>query len=418
MIELYTGRVGASKSYHGSLAVARELAKGRVVATNIDLVVPQLLAYIERRYGVIVDESAIIDLRGLGEIPQGYKPDRKGWSHSIARRTNSNRQDRAIDPKPGDLVEKVSFMHLFAPPGSQIVIDEAHTWFGADCKADTPDETFVWMTQSRKQQNDIILITQDADNMDKRFKRLAQFVWIFRDMRTLSVPGVCRWPFQQFKVTQLDAASRQLMWSKIVRKDPEVFKIYNSFAMLTSVQRAPIPPVKAPTKKKKRFPMKFAIVVVGLLVALGLWKGGSLNPFAPMMKQPAKQAASQPVARPAGPPPAPKVEAAPAPAPPVPAARDLVVVRTSNYGTHSRTSIGPVGLFAVTPLGVVTEYDGDRGVFIAKSASGQISRVVMLYPSQVAGQPDSMQPRIITLAGLEDVKVAAEPLTSGAKPPM
>jgi hypothetical protein len=99
MIEIYTGRVGASKTYHGTLAVCRELARGRVVATNIDLRVPQPISYIERKYGVIVDPSAIIDMRGTGTIPEGYKPDRKGWSHSNARR--SNRTDRAIDPKPG-----------------------------------------------------------------------------------------------------------------------------------------------------------------------------------------------------------------------------------------------------------------------------------------------------------------------------
>jgi hypothetical protein len=143
-------------------------------------------------------------------------------------------------------------MHLFAPPGSAIIIDEAHCWFAADCKSDTPDETFFWMTQSRKQGNDIILITQDADNMDKRFKRLGASIWVFRDMQKFTILGIGRWPFPHFKVTQIDSQSRIVMYSKLVTKDPDVYRIYNSFAMLTSVARAPVPPVKKPKRKKRK----------------------------------------------------------------------------------------------------------------------------------------------------------------------
>lgn len=385
------GVMGASKTYHAVIYICLRLVLGRVIATNIDLVIPALLSYIERRYGVRVDPAQIIDLRGEGVIPEGYKFDRKGYA--------SKKKANAYDPKPGDVVEKISFIHLFTPPACDIVIDEAHTWFDVEHKADTHDEVFHYLTHSRKDDNDLIFITQHIDNIDRRFKRLFESIWTFRDMEKFSIPGLGRWFIPQFKITQKDRFGN-LMNRKLVRKDKEVYALYKTTAMLSTIQRAPIPTFNAPVKNlnKRKKMIKFYFVLICVAVYFMVANGAKVNPLAPWVKQdPPATASKAPAALP-GVTGERKALAAPLPpqlfddkplAPFVPAeipkreplVHELAIMKTGDFGGYTRTSIGPVYVGALTPLGRVVDYSEAQGTFSTVDALGDTYRVIMLFPS-------------------------------------
>lgn len=384
MIECYQGTVGASKTYHAVLYICKRLAAGRIVGTNIDLNVDKLIAYVADRFGVEVDPAQIIDLRGEGTIPADYRIDRKGFA--------SSQRGGKYDPKPGDTVEKISLFYVFTPPTADIVIDEAQVWFDAEQNADCFDECFYFLTQSRKFNNDIIFITQHVANINKRFKRLFEFVWSFRDMEKVTINGVCRWPLPQFKVTQRDRFGN-IMWSKLVPKDKAVFKLYNTDAMLSTIQRAPVPVFKKGVKNnklKRRRMLKFYGILICVLTYILIANGISVNPFAPWQKR-AKESTERVVERDSksedksekrdslmGPPDALK--------PPTlddsrPKYRDVAVIKTGDYGGKSRTAIGEIYLQANTPIGVVTAYDEVASYFTTVDSNGTIYRVTMLFPS-------------------------------------
>jgi hypothetical protein len=89
-----------------------------------------------------------------------------------------------------------------------VVIDEVYFTFNARDFVQTDKlywETFIFLTQSRKVNTDVIFIAQLVFNMDKQFMRLVQFIWRFRDFAKWKIPGLgINYLFKQILAVQFD----------------------------------------------------------------------------------------------------------------------------------------------------------------------------------------------------------------------
>jgi len=236
MIMVYEGRIGGGKTYHAVQHMAKYLASGGVVATNITLNWPEVVEYCRRRFGKV-------------PVPEQYI--------------------HLVD-------ENLSLFHRHTPQGTRespslVVIDEAHIWFNSRDWASQSREVLTFLTQSRKCHTDIIFISQSMFNVDKQVIRLVQYVWRFRDMSNWTIPILqVKYPLNQFFSCQLDQDGKTELGRWFKMKDPAIYKLYNTFELLRSFPRLESKPYEVQTVRgygKVRFIVKmvllFAVVWTG-----------------------------------------------------------------------------------------------------------------------------------------------------------
>jgi hypothetical protein len=185
------GKPGGGKTYIGVKQICDELKdphSTRFIVTNIELRLPELAEWCHRncQHEVNLSERIrILDEPETGEFWL-YEPHRKFENRKdivMARRTMSvpDFEDRASR-------------------GTLYVIDEVHIPFGArDWQATGSDATY-FLSQHRKLQCDVILITQHPEQCDKALRRLAQ--------EYMSVRNLDREPFLGFNLGSLFGAFR------------------------------------------------------------------------------------------------------------------------------------------------------------------------------------------------------------------
>lgn len=246
MIELYEGRLGGGKTYSATVRIVDHLCRGGLVATNIDIVWPEVADYIARRFGLVVKNDQLLRLHE----------------------------------------DQIGLFHRSTPSGTAelpvlVVIDEAHLTFNARDFAQTDRlyrETLTFLTQSRKVHTDVIFIAQSVLNMDKQFMRLVQYIWRFRDLSKWKIPGLgIPYPLNQILAVQFDYDGRTILQRSFVRKDKNIFKLFRTNALLREFPRLENIKTKHSLERtKKQYPMaKFLIpigLVVGVIAAFTLYK--------------------------------------------------------------------------------------------------------------------------------------------------
>lgn len=208
LFEIFEGRLGGGKTYNATVRIIDRLRRGGVVATNIELNREEIAKMISSRWGVVprLDEQ----LFNLTEDQIGdfYKHIPLGTGQGV---------------------------------NPLIVLDEFHLWFnsrdyGSTDKKHRPTLTFI--TQARKLHVDLLLISQSALNMDKQFVRQLHKIWRFRDLEKWVMPGLgFRMPFSKkfILAVEYDQNGRDLIERHWVKKDPEVFKCYETTALLRPI---------------------------------------------------------------------------------------------------------------------------------------------------------------------------------------
>lgn len=244
MIEIFEGRLGGGKTYSALLRIESHLSRGGHVYTNVEVFADKL-----------VQRLANKGWRGVG-------PDQV---HFIAS-------------------EEIARFYEVVPIGQRdlpvlVVVDEAHIWL--DQRAFNKrelDQLFFFLTQSRKQNTDIIFISQNKKNLDARISRLVQYVWTFRDMRKWRLPFFyVRWPFPHLVQTCWDYDGKTILLKKWLVWDAGVYSLYNTDAMLSDVARAGVVENKQIKREnlgvfwlKKN--MRILILLCPIMIGLGLWK--------------------------------------------------------------------------------------------------------------------------------------------------
>lgn len=204
MIEVFEGRLGGGKTYSAVSRIARHLAQGGTVVTNIRVIREALWAFVCEVYGVEFEHEQL-------------------WSLSN---------------------EKIAEFHRHVPWGALrgsgenlrvlVVVDEAHLYFNARDWSTCSRELLAFLTQSDKVSVDIIFISQSALNIDKQFARLVQYIWRFRDLSKWKIPGLgISYPLNQILCVQNDYDGKTILDRKFVQKDKRIFGCYETAALLT-----------------------------------------------------------------------------------------------------------------------------------------------------------------------------------------
>lgn len=265
MIEIVEGKgVGAGKSYYVCTRLVTHLAAGGTafITSNFGINWDALAGLIEDRYGVIVEREQLIEI-------------------------------------DADDTER---LHEVTRPGTEdnpvlIVLDECHAqlnaadWQETSKKGSKGRDMFNWLTQSRHDDNDLLFVTQNAGNIDKKIKRLVTYTRRVRNMKNFAIPGLCRWPFSQFVVVTVDVDGKtQIDTPKWMWHDKGIFACYRSKVMRGSHIRAgeAIPRKKLRTKKSKSPMLRIAIIAavcIGVYALFSFFAGAreGRNPIAKLL---------------------------------------------------------------------------------------------------------------------------------------
>jgi hypothetical protein len=206
--EIFEGRLGGGKTYSATLRIIDRLSQGGVVATNIELNKIAIETLIKERYGVIPNLDKQLYILGEEQISDFQRHIPLG-------------DGQGINPL--------------------IVMDEFHLWFNSRDYGITHKNhrtTLTFITQARKLHVDLLLISQSALNVDKQFIRQLHGIWRFRDMSKFIIPGLgIQLPFVSRYIlgARFDQDGHTLVDRHWIKKDPSVFKCYETTALLRPI---------------------------------------------------------------------------------------------------------------------------------------------------------------------------------------
>ena len=238
MIEIVEGKgVGAGKSYYVATRIISFLAAGGSVwaSATFGLDWEETKKLVADRYGVEIEEDQ--------------------WH---------------VFPQ-----DQISTLHEVTPIGTAdcpilIVIDEAQGELNARDWADKHKRAFfLWLTQSRHDDCDLIFISQSALNIDKQIARLATYIIRVRNMANFSFPGLGKWPFKQFVIGRYDQDGKTFLGPRLwLWHDKGIFKCYSSKVMRGAHKRfssTAVPRKKLQKSKPKSRMFKVILLVIFLL---------------------------------------------------------------------------------------------------------------------------------------------------------
>jgi hypothetical protein len=257
------GKPGGGKTYIGVKQICEELAdpmSNRFIVTNIALKMPELAEWCHNHCKHEVNLAERI--RILDDVETGefwlYEPSRE-----FQGRREIKMRRRTMDvPDFEDRAER----------GCLYVIDEVHVYFGArDWQATGGDATF-FLSQHRKLNCDVVMITQHPEQTDKALRRLAQ--------EYMSVRNLLREPILGFNLGTLFGAFRYVRTlnspqspnpaafeSGFVSLNPEeIGKLYDTTAGVGIAGR-----VAPPSSPKRGRHVAWLLLPIGIAICLGIY---------------------------------------------------------------------------------------------------------------------------------------------------
>ena len=247
MIQTIEGRIGGGKTYTAMGWICNHLAKGGVVATNINI---QLDSFTDQ-YG---------EKRGIREILL-IEFDYVLQDGQIIYLSDTEMVAYNTGKKVVELNAIVMFYKL-VPRGTpdkpvMVVIDEAHIHFPQDGYRSIPREVLNFLTLSRHACVDVVFISQHIKNMWCQMLRLAQFRWAIRDMRKYGLPvGFFNlpWPWPHFLQMKFDYDGSTVMSRKFEWHRKRLYETYKSPELASSFESMPV--AASVEIKKRKLTMK------------------------------------------------------------------------------------------------------------------------------------------------------------------
>jgi hypothetical protein len=226
IIELYEGNLGGGKSYSCVKRAYNLLLDGWVVQTNITLKWDNIKA---RAYN------------------EGYKLDDKQYVH--------------LD---GEVIKNF-YDHVAGGGKTLLILDEAHLWFDQHSFKENQKMITRILTQTRKLQLHILLITQDRNNIAVTFRRMIQYIWVCRDFQKHKIIGFTP-PLPVMLQICVQRDTNNVIERKWIVKDKKVFDLYDSKELLQDVKLGMERPdikvekIQKPPSKFKGF-LKYAAIL-------------------------------------------------------------------------------------------------------------------------------------------------------------
>lgn len=221
-VSLVVGTPGSGKSYYSVRAIAHAVQKGRVVATNVEL----------------VDDWA--------ERLARQNPLRRLSKRAVARRAEQYRSRVLVSD---DLAELFRIrLHGSGEGRGLMVLDEAHNWMNArSWQAGGRDEVVRFFTQHRKLGWDVLLITQDEQNIDRQVRSLFEYLVRLRNLRNFKVMGVRLVPVSFFiAIWSWSANQKMIVKREAFRLHRPTARLYDSMAVSHGLDEAPADAVWLP----------------------------------------------------------------------------------------------------------------------------------------------------------------------------
>lgn len=247
MIDLHEGKVGSGKSYHAVHRMLERVARGGHVSSNILLKWLAVCDYIENTYGV--------------------RPKKEQYQY----------------------LEELSDFHEKTPSGSDelpslIVIDETAIDFESRNwreNAEKAGETFKWLVQSRKDNTDVIFISQHRDTVDVQFRRQFTDVIVHRFFANYKLFGFRLFAWFPFIVgfhmgAKSTAQSRpeDRTWLRMSPKGVgscyDTRQKHSSFKRAGSFEKLDLEETPGRKSRKARV---FSSLLVGIILLLWVFKG-------------------------------------------------------------------------------------------------------------------------------------------------
>jgi len=201
MIEFLTGKPGDGKSLLATKLIVDDLVISSptepFVVTNVPLVLPALREYVIRKRGANapgwdMDENLLVIPDS--EVPEFYRFRSGGLvlEESPDRRERSGDANKRMGREEMQAVMKKEFMRIGAagPAGMRPVhfyIDEAHNFFSSRDWATNGRGTLYYASQHRHLHDNVWLITQVMENVEKQLRSLVSETSVCRNYRRRSV---------------------------------------------------------------------------------------------------------------------------------------------------------------------------------------------------------------------------------------
>jgi Zonular occludens toxin (Zot) len=179
MLEIHSGKVGGGKSYMGTDAVVEALSNHRPVVTNLAIFPCKIAHYLTRKDGFKLGVNhhtgnKLADWRynRLGLYRSGFSPYYIRFNHYFSLIT-------MIGAYGSEEKRRWELEHfwVFGMKGSLLVLDEIHEYFYCRDTTKRNDELqkrlLSYLSQHRHFGDDLIVITQNVNNIDLQFRRLA-----------------------------------------------------------------------------------------------------------------------------------------------------------------------------------------------------------------------------------------------------
>lgn len=234
-LEFYCGSLGSGKTSFAFERGLHHLVKGGTVVTNIQTHNEKIADWMRDEHGLQFDPERLIRIEDGTDV----------WKNAV---------------KGDDDME------------TMLIIDEAHVEHNARAWDKTASEQILFNTMARKLKIHVIYITQDINNVDKQFRRMAQMIWYCRNAAQFRFLGVLKCPFNLFfrvpyvcgpgvapQAQSPEITLRPMSWG-MFDSHSLVGRAQQTFSVLAAAKTSPLARIKP---RPKPFPWESAAVVAG-----------------------------------------------------------------------------------------------------------------------------------------------------------
>lgn len=217
----YCGALGSGKTSFAFEEALEHLLRGGTVVTNISFYPDKIADWMHRKHGLKFDPSRLIKVEDGENV----------WKSAVR----------------GD--EKLATM---------LLIDEAHVEHNARSYQDTNKEQIMFNTMVRKLRVKVVYITQDMNNVDKQFRRMAQRIVYCRNLAQFRFLGFIKFPFNMFirvpyvcgpgaqpQKQSPEMVFRPLSWG-MFDSHSLVGRAQDTFGVLAAANTSPLEKIKRP----------------------------------------------------------------------------------------------------------------------------------------------------------------------------
>jgi hypothetical protein len=246
VIITYEGKNGSGKSYGSTAEIVNVLLRGNWVYTNSKVYPDKIEKYCRDAYGVTFPDG----------MPLRYFENGFDLIKAIVHEMPRGRRGSC----------------------SLALLDEAQLFLNSRNWKTTHtllQEFITYLPQHRKQHHDLIFIAPNFTDIDKQIRDLSQFVVRWRDMQRLELPffgSVCPWPYSL--MIKVDYDGKTIMGRKVAKRDPKIFELYESEALLIDnafSNLSEIKPVKVDRQKEMSILLhRLQLPAIGVSVLLYL----------------------------------------------------------------------------------------------------------------------------------------------------